>query len=209
MNHVLSEEHLLQRLLVEQTEEPFDPDDALGVVERGLGDAVGGDLVRSESVADPGVDDVERRDDQRLLPPVQAVDAFGSVDCGAPLRHRGHCIRCRRQAVQHLSRNDARSTSARVILPAATSPPRVRHRHRERQSSSVDLVEDGFGGHRCAHGCGLEVIDADPHPDRRDGVVEFVGERGHGRLLRRARSAGVFPARRCHRSRVRPRCRHR
>ncbi len=86
----LPEKGILDALLVEQTEETFEPDHPLGIVECVLGDAAGGDDVRPEPVPDPRVDDVERTDDQRLLPPEESVDSRGSIDGSAPLGHRRH-----------------------------------------------------------------------------------------------------------------------
>ena len=49
----LGEEDLLQRLLVEQTERPLEPNDVFGIVECGLRNTVRRDLIGTEAIADP------------------------------------------------------------------------------------------------------------------------------------------------------------
>ena len=66
---------------MEQPHSQLEIDDAFGVREGLLGDAVGGDLVGSEEVAGPRVHRVEDRDDERFLPPVDTVLPWGRRGC--------------------------------------------------------------------------------------------------------------------------------
>ena len=103
-----------------------------------------------------------------------------------PARSRDPCSerddRCRTSGISrdvpHLPMNRSTSTTTRT-LPAATRPPVVGRRDGERDAAALDLVEHGLGDDLGADRRRLQVIDLDPHADRR----------GPGRELRRDRVA--------------------
>ena len=180
----IGEEPLLDRRLVVEPDRLLEPDDPFGVVERLLGDAVGGDGVGAELVPDPRVQEVEAEDEQDLLPPPHDVGAFGDgvrLHLRTHLRHRS--ARLERSTVgarEHAGGSDHDRRSRRRAGGGGTAlVRRRRHVHLERRTRLAAVrgrPESGRPGDRHppravgdVRGRGLRQADANRRRGRVDG----------------------------------------